>query len=182
MAYVYHSKFIALPAKTGWAIMITAVALFAGPLLGDARSQQAAASTASNKELVSKAFADWQQGKGTPFDLLAANATWTVGGSSPVSATYHSKQEFLDKAVTPIRAKLSTPIVPEVESIVAEGDRVVVLWHGKATALDGKPYHNTYLWHLTLANGSIIKGTALLDTYVLTDLMQRRATTDVHQH
>jgi uncharacterized protein len=101
-----------------------------------------------------------------------------VGGSSPVSATYHSKQEFLDKAVKPIRAKLSTPIVPEVESIVAEGDRVVVLWHGTATALDGKPYHNTYLWHLTFAKGRIIKGTALLDTYVLTDLMQRIPTTD----
>jgi uncharacterized protein len=176
MAYIHHSKIVDAHAKTVWAIMTIAAILFAGPLLGECLSQQQPSSTASNKELINKAFADWKQGKGTPFDLLAADVTWTVGGSSPVSATYHSKQEFLDKAVTPIRAKLSTPIMPEVESIVADGDRVVVLWHGKATALDGKPYHNTYLWHLTFANGSIIKGTALLDTYVLNDLMTRVST------
>jgi hypothetical protein len=176
MACIHHSKIVDALVKKIWTIIATAVVLLAGPLSGEGLSQQQATSTASNKELISKAFADWQQGKGTPFDLLAADVTWTVGGSSPVSATYHSKQEFLDKAVTPIRAKLSTPIMPEVESIVADGDRVVVLWHGKATALDGKPYHNTYLWHLTFANGSIIKGTALLDTYVLDDLMTRVST------
>lgn len=101
-----------------------------------------------------------------------------MGGSGPVSAAYHGEQEFLDKAVKPIRAKLSTPIVPEVESIGAEGDRIVALWRGRATALAGKPYHNTYWEHATFADGRIINGTALLDTYVLNDLRHRIPTTD----
>ena len=173
MTYVYHRKDIAVPAKKVWAIMVTAVLLFMAPFVGECWSEQKSTPTELNKELVRKAFEDWRQGKGTPFDLLAADATWIVAGSSPVSATYHGKQEFLEKAVKPISARLSKPIVPEVESIVSEGNRVAVLWHGKAIALDGQPYNNTYLWHLTFDNGRIIKGTALLDTYVLTNLLER---------
>lgn len=178
MGYVSHSQFINVLNNTMRGILATALALFAHPLVGESMAQQPATAAAVNTALVRKAFDDWKQGKGTPFDLLAADVTWIVGGSSPVSATYHSKQEFLDHAVAPIRARLSTPIVPEVESLVAEGDRVVVLWHGKATAVDGRPYHNTYLWHMIFANGHIIKGTALLDTYVLNDLLQRITTNE----
>jgi ketosteroid isomerase-like protein len=60
-----------------------------------------------------------------------------------------------------------------VQSIVAEDDVVVVLWHGRATALDQKPYDNTYLWHMTFKNGQIIEVTAFLDTYGLNDLVHR---------
>ena len=69
MAYVYHRKFIYMLAKTVGVIMATAVLLFAGPLLEECLSRQPSTSTASNKELVNKAFADWKQGQGTPFDL-----------------------------------------------------------------------------------------------------------------
>jgi ketosteroid isomerase-like protein len=172
MAYD-SSKVIDVSAEELWTIMRTTVFLFTVLLLGGCLSAQKSTSSESNKELVSKAFEGWKQGKGTVFDLLAADATWIVAGSSPVSATYHGKQELLEKAVKPISSRLSKPIVPEVESIVSEGNHIVVLWHGQATALDGKPYNNTYLWHLTFENGSIIKGTALLDTYVLTNLIER---------
>lgn len=39
----------------------------------------------ANATLVRQAFTNWQQGKGTVFDLLAPNAKWTVAGTSPVS-------------------------------------------------------------------------------------------------
>lgn len=126
----------------------------------------------SNAALVRQAFLDWRQGKGTVFDLLAPDARWTVAGTSPVSAVYTSKAE-LAEAVRSITARLATPIVPAVQRIVAEGDVVVVLWNGTATALDDKPYNNTYLWHMTFKNGQITEVTAFLDTYVLDDLMRR---------
>jgi len=126
----------------------------------------------TNATLVREAFTNWQQGKGTVFDLLAPHARWTVAGTSPVSGVYTSKAE-LAQVVRSITARLATPIVPTVKSIVAENDVVVVLWNGTATALDHKPYNNTYLWHMTFKNGQVVEVTAFLDTYVLDDLMRR---------
>ncbi|MGN8343689.1 nuclear transport factor 2 family protein [Pseudomonas sp. SMV71] len=127
----------------------------------------------TNAQRVHQAFSNWQQGTGTVFDLLAPDAVWTVAGSSPVSGVYRGKADLLDKAVRPITARLATPISPTVQSIVAQDDVVVVLWSGKATALDQQPYNNTYLWHMTFKDGQIRAVTALLDTYVLDDLMRR---------
>ena len=131
------------------------------------------ASENANADRLRQAFTNWQQGKGTVFDLLAPNATWTVAGSSPVSGVYKSKADLMEQAVRPISARLATPISPTVQSIVAEGDVVVVLWSGQATALDRKPYNNTYLWHMTFTQGQITEVKAFLDTYALNDLMRR---------
>lgn len=129
--------------------------------------------THANTDLVRQAFMNWQQGKGTVFDLLAPGAIWTVSGSSPVSGVYSSKADLMEQAVGPISARLATPISPTVQSIVAGDDVVVVLWNGEATALDRKPYRNTYLWHMTFKDGQVIEVQAFLDTYVLNDLMRR---------
>jgi ketosteroid isomerase-like protein len=127
----------------------------------------------ANTNLVRQAFANWQQGKGTVFDLLASDAVWTVAGSSPVSGVYDSKTELIEQAVRPISARLATPISPTVQSIIAQDDVVVVQWSGTATALDHQPYNNTYLWQLTFKDGRITQAMAFLDTYALNDLMRR---------
>jgi ketosteroid isomerase-like protein len=134
-------------------------------------SQSAVQNT--NSDRVRQAFTDWQQGKGTVFDLLAPDAIWTVAGSSPVSVVYNNKADLMEQAVRPITARLATPISPTVQSIIAEDDVVVVLWDGAATAIDRKPYNNTYLWHMTFKDGQITEVKAFLDTYVLNDLMLR---------
>ncbi|MCC8409149.1 nuclear transport factor 2 family protein [Mucilaginibacter sp. UR6-1] len=126
--------------------------------------------TASNKKQIQTAFDNWKKGKGTVFDLLDENVTWVVAGSSPVSGTYRSKKELLD-VVRQINAKLSGPIVPEVKQIIAQDDVVVAVWQGKAPAKDGNVYSNTYSWVLTLKEGKIIRVTAFLDTYLLSQLL-----------
>lgn len=142
-------------------------------MLPGAVSASQASDQDANTHRVRQAFTNWQQGKGGVFDLLAPEARWTVAGSSPVSAVYDSKEALMEQAVRPISARLATPIFPTVQSIVADGDVVVVLWSGKATALDQQPYNNTYLWHMTFKEGKIVEVNAFLDTYVLNDLMQR---------
>jgi len=126
-----------------------------------------------NKTLVENQFSLWKAGKGTLFDLLSDHVEWTVAGTSPISGTFNSKKEFMEKSVAPISARLSKQIVPALESIITSGDDVIVEWHGEATAIDGKAYSNTYSWHLTLADGRIVKARAFLDTYILNDLIER---------
>jgi hypothetical protein len=55
-----------------------------------------------NKEIVREGFARWANGTGSFFDLLADDVEWTITGSSPISKTYTSRKQFLEKAIAPI--------------------------------------------------------------------------------
>jgi uncharacterized protein len=118
----------------------------------------------SNKALVQASFDRWRSGTGGPFELLAADAEWTIVGSSPLSRTYHSKQEFLDAVIDPFNARMSTPLVPTVRGIYADGETVVILFDAAATVRDGKPYHNTYTWYFHMRNAKVVKAIAFFDT------------------
>lgn len=50
---------------------------------------------------------------------------------------------------------LPTGLSPVIESITAEGERVVVEFEGQATTCDGTPYNNQYCMVFTLKNGRI---------------------------
>ena len=137
-------------------------------------SKQTSNTHVNHKDVVVNAFNRWAKGESTPFDLLSSNVNWTIAGTSPVSGIYKSKAGLMENAVKPITSRLATPIVPyRIESVKSFENTVVVLWHGHATALDGKSYDNTYSWHLTFKGDSIVQVTAFLDTYVLNDLIQR---------
>ncbi|MCD7099738.1 nuclear transport factor 2 family protein [Stenotrophomonas sp. MMGLT7] len=131
-----------------------------------------AATAIDNAALVRGAFEDWRTGRGSVFKLLADDVEWTVAGDSPVSGVYRSRQDFLERAAGPITARLSTPIVPEVKHVVAQGDAVVVIWDGTATTRDGETYRNSYAWHMVLDNGRITRVVAFLDTWALERLMR----------
>ncbi len=93
----------------------------------------------TNKALVQASFDRWKSATGGPFELLALDAEWTIVGSSPLSRTYHSKQAFLDEVINPFNARMSTPLVPTVRGIYADGDTVIILFDAEATVRDGRP-------------------------------------------
>lgn len=126
-----------------------------------------------NKEIIQEGFAKWANGTGSFFDLLADDVEWTITGSSPISKTYTSRKQFLEEAIAPLNERLSVKIVPRVRGIYADGDTVIALWDGTATAKDGKPYNNTYSWYMTMKNGRIVKVVAFFDTIDLADLWKR---------
>lgn len=128
---------------------------------------------ARNKQAIQAGFEAWRNGTGSVFDLLAADAKWTIVGNAPVSRTYTSRQEFLDVVITPFNARLSSRLVPSVRGIYADGDMVVALFDGEATASDGKPYKNTYSWYMKMREGKIVEVVAFFDTIHFTDFWTR---------
>lgn len=50
---------------------------------------------------------------------------------------------------------LPTGLQPDIQSVTAEGDRVVVEFEGNATTFTGAPYHNQYCMVFTLKDGKI---------------------------
>src|SRR5215813_6192259 len=122
-----------------------------------------------NRQTVQAAFDNWRRAAGSPFDLLASDAKWTIAGMSTVSGTYYNRRDFMDQVVVPFNARLSTPLVPIVRGIYADGDMVIVLWDGAAIAKDGKPYENTYSWYLKMRDGKIVSATAVYDSAAFND-------------
>ncbi|NJL36803.1 MAG: nuclear transport factor 2 family protein [Leptolyngbyaceae cyanobacterium SM1_4_3] len=125
-----------------------------------------------NKEIVQQYFDSWRNGTGNFFDLLAPEATWTITGTGATAGTYR-KQALLDQVVNPTSARLSTPIVPTVRGIWADGDMVIALWDGEAIAGDGRPYRNTYTWYFRMQDGKAIEAIAFLDMQEFNDLWTR---------
>jgi ketosteroid isomerase-like protein len=72
----------------------------------------------ANKAIVQASFDRWRSGTGGPFELLVPEAEWTIVGSSPLSKTYQSRQEFLDKVITPFKARMMKPLVQTVRGIL----------------------------------------------------------------
>ena len=126
-----------------------------------------------NKATIQAGFDRWKNGEGSIYDLLAPDAKWTIVGTSLAAGTYNSRQEFLDTVIKPFNARVSKPLMPAIRGMVAEGDMVVVLWVGVATAKDGKPYRNTYSWFLQVDGKEIVGATAFFDTQVFDDFWTR---------
>ena len=126
-----------------------------------------------NRRLVQTAFDNWRRAAGSPFDLLASNAKWTIVGRSVVSGEYQSRRDFMDQVVLPFNARLSTPLVPTERGLYADGDMVIVWWDGAAMARDGKSYENTYSWYLKIRDGKITSATAFFDPIAFDDLWKR---------
>lgn len=75
--------------------------------------------------------------------------------------------------ITPFNKRLSKPLRPTVRNIYTDGDTVIALFDGEGTALDGKPYRNTYAWFMQMRDGKIVRVTAFFDTIEFTDFWKR---------
>jgi ketosteroid isomerase-like protein len=120
--------------------------------------------TLENKALVQAGFDRWRAGTGSPFELLLAEADWTIVGSSPLSKTYPSRQAFLEEVIEPFNARMKTPLVPTVRGIYADGDTVVAFFDAAATTKDEQPYRNTYTWYFRMRGGKVFSAVAFFDT------------------
>lgn len=116
----------------------------------------------NHKQLVEQAFNQWSQGTGSPFDLLAEDAQWTIMGPTASAKTYNLP-DFQEKVIKPFNQRLATPLKPNVHDIYQAGDEVIILFEAAATLLNGEVYRNSYAWFFTMQQGKVINVRAVLD-------------------
>ena len=123
------------------------------------------------RDRVAAAFDAWMAGTGYISELLADDLRWTIVGNSLASRTYTSKQEFIDEVLAPFNQRFKTPFRPvTIHGVYADGDTVIVHWDGAGTALDDRPYQNSYAWFLTFRDGLVAQATAFYDSIAFNDL------------
>ncbi len=116
-----------------------------------------------NRACVRDAFDGWAAGRGSVFDLLADDATWTIPGSTAGAGEWRGRQAYVDAAVTPLFDRLAAPARPELVGLWADGDEVIVRWRQETPLEAGGAYRNDYAWFLTMRGGKAIAVTAFLD-------------------
>ena len=79
----------------------------------------------------------------------------------------------MDEVIGPFNARMSTPLVPTVRGVYADGDMVIILFDAAATAKDGLAYRNTYTWYFQMRSEQVIKAIAFFDTRDFDDLWAR---------
>ena len=126
-----------------------------------------------NKAAVKAGFDAWSAGTGSPYDLLADDASWTIVGHSQASKNYPSKEAFMSEVIRPFNARMEVGLKPTIRNMYAEGDTVIVFFEASGTANDGKPYTNTYAWFLDLRDGKIVKAFAFFDSVAFNELWTR---------
>jgi ketosteroid isomerase-like protein len=115
-----------------------------------------------HKQLVENAFNQWSQGTGSPFDLLAADAQWTIMGPTESAKTYNLS-DFQEMVVKPFNQRLATPLKPRVHDIYQAGNEVIILFEAEATLINSEIYRNSYAWFFTMQQGKVVNVRAVLD-------------------
>lgn len=126
-----------------------------------------------NRILVQRGFDAWRDGTGSPYDILADNAKWTIMGNSLVAKSYPSREAFLSEVIRPFNARMRDRLIPTLRQLYADGDTVIALFDAKGTARDGKPYTNSYAWFLQLKNGRIVRAQAFFDSIAFDEFWLR---------
>ncbi len=126
-----------------------------------------------NKAVVQAGFDAWRAGTGSPYDLLADDASWTIVGHSVASKTYPSKEAFMSEVIRPFNARMSVGLKPTIRHLYAEGDTVIIFFDASGTARDGQPYSNTYAWFLDMRDGKVANAFAFFDSVVFNEFWQR---------
>ena len=138
--------------------------------------------TDDNKALVQRIHSELDKGNGQLFiDSLADDASWTLEGSTPWSRTYAGKAAIREELIKPLFAQFAGPYVSKTERIIAEGDRVVVLFSGDVPTRAGKRYNNRYCYIYRIEGGKVKELTEYFDTTLVQQALEAPPAA-VHAH
>jgi ketosteroid isomerase-like protein len=133
---------------------------------------------ASNRALVEAAFAAWRDGRGSPYELLAEDVSWTIVGRSDRSKTYPSRDAFMSEVIRPFNARMREGLRPTIRNLYVDGDAVIIFFDAAGVATDGETYSNTYAWFWQMHDGRVVRAHAFFDSIAFNDLWRRVSVTD----
>jgi ketosteroid isomerase-like protein len=101
--------------------------------------------------------------------LFADDAVWSNIGSTRFSGDFVGLQAITGELLGSLFGALENGIRSEVEAVIADGDRAVVLSRGSARTKTGKDYNNTYAQVFTVRGGKIVAVREYMDTALINE-------------
>ena len=125
-------------------------------------SVQNATTAQSKKVIVEKSFQQWQQGTGSPFELLSEDMRWTISGFNKYAGTY-TRKPFDEKLIKPFAKRIAAPLKPTQWKVYEDGNVVIIHFDAETTLINGEKYSNSYAWFFTFEGEEVTEVTAFLD-------------------
>ena len=128
-------------------------------------------SAESNKQLVRDTWGAVTAGDVEGFmRRLADDVTWTFFGTHRFAGTISGKDELVTKLFAPLGDILAEGIKVHIDTLTAEGDRVVMEAHGEAATKSGVAYNNNYCIVITVRDGKVAQVREYLDAELVTSI------------
>jgi uncharacterized protein len=136
------------------------------------RPRHVMVTSADNKRLVQRVFAELSSGNPRPFlESLADDVRWRVTGTTRWSRTYEGKQTVLNDLLRPLFSQFATQYTSEARGFIADGETVVVEARGHATTKAGRQFDNLYCYVFRLADGKVKELTEYCDTQLVAEVL-----------
>ncbi len=118
-----------------------------------------------NIEKVENLFKNLETGNSDNFfKHVSDDVSWTVMGTHPLAGTYLNKEDFISHTFRRLNRILEEGVILKVRNILLQDDTAVVEMESISTALNGKPFNNTYCWVVYFKNEVIVEVRAYVDS------------------
>ncbi len=118
-----------------------------------------------NKAIIREAFeAMGRSDVGPLVAAMTADFTWIIEGQTSFSRRFEGKEAVKRDLLKPLFETFATPYRFEIDDMISEGDRVVVLGRGRVRTKWGKDYSNSYCFVIRMADGQMVELREFLDT------------------
>jgi ketosteroid isomerase-like protein len=88
-------------------------------------------------------------------------------GTHPRAGVYNSKKEFLKHTFERLNKVLKELITLKVDHVFVSGDTAVIEMTSNSTALNGKPFPNTYCWVMKFDSEMITEVRVYMDSVLV---------------
>ncbi len=106
------------------------------------------------------------------FKNVSEDVHWTVMGTHPLAGQYATKEEFKSHTFARLGKLLNEgKALLEIRRIFIDKDYAIVEMKGISTALNGKPFDNSYCWILKFDDRIITEVTAYVDSALVQQLI-----------
>lgn len=98
-------------------------------------------------------------------ERMSDDVVFTIIGTTKFSGVFHGKKDFLTRAMGAAQSEVEPGSASlEIEDMIAEGDQVVMLAHGKARTRSGKDHNNTYAFVFRIRDNQLVEVKEFIDT------------------
>ena len=130
-----------------------------------------------SKDYVEELFKFLETGENDKFFVkVSDNVNWTVMGTHPLAGTYKTKKDFMINTFQRLNRVLKEGVILRVKYILVNDNTAVVEMESLSTAINGKPFNNTYCWIVNFENGIIINVRAYVDSALVKRVLDENET------
>jgi uncharacterized protein len=106
-------------------------------------------------------------------EIFTPTTHWTIAGHGPVAREYSGLADLHENAEKALFDRLDGPLAITTRGLWADGADVIIRIDSSATAGDGQPYRNGYLYILTIEDGKVSSGIEWLDLHAYYEIVER---------